>query len=378
LKGDVGKARDLLRSTLTVDSLSHGPMFWSQDLKKEINKMLEQKIDPWKIVQEIMVLLAKKIVRDEEYYENYKKAWKECSVDCVSWTVGPIHKKPYTFEGVFHNYSFLTYIIENRPDLFLKILKSEDLENAFNRNKKGIIINLQNLEPIGSDLEMLELFYMLGVRVAQLTLNTKNLIGTGSMARRDRGLTDFGKEVIDKMEEIGMIIDISHCGPQTSMDAVQYSKNPIMATHTSSKRVYNHPRAKENDLLMEIADKGGYIGILIIQGFISDSLRPTIKEWLDHIDYVVNLVGIDYVGIGTDFFGSDIPLNLAKEIDKFLIKLGMGPEHGGSFVYKTKGFESYTEFPNLIKGLISRGYSKQEIQKITGENFLRVFKKVVG
>ncbi len=378
MNGMDSKTSKIYSSGPIIDSLSHGPMIWSQDLMDEANKMLSQDVDPWKIVQEIILMLANKVVHDEPYYQQYKEAWNQCKVNCVSWTVGPVHEKPYTFEGVFHNYAFLTYMIEHRPDLFLKVLKARDIERAYKENKKGIIINLQNLEPIGSDLEMLELFYMLGIRVGQLTLNTKNLIGTGSMALRDRGLTEFGKEVIDRMKKLGIVVDISHCGPKTSLDAAEYARFPIMATHTSAKSVYDHPRAKNDELFKAIAEKHGYIGVLMIQGFISKSLHPKISEWLDHVDYLVELVGADHVGIGSDFFGSDLPIPLAQRIDQFMSKLGMGPEHGGSFEYKSEGFDSYTKFPNLIEGLISKGYSDSEIQKIAGGNFLRVFKTIVG
>jgi membrane dipeptidase len=254
----------------------------------------------------------------------------------------------------------------------------EDILNAFKDKKKGIIINLQNIEPIGSNLDLIEIFYMMGIRIMQLTLNTKNLIGTGCLMKRDRGLTDFGKQVIEKMNQKGIIIDVSHCGAQTSIDAVEYSNSPIMATHTSSKALYDHPRAKDDELLKAIAEKKGYVGILTIQGFISNKIVPTIEDWLEHIDYIVNLIGVDNVGIGTDFYGHSIPDTLAIKLDQFLSKLGMGPEHGGLFQYKMKDFDDYIKFPNLIKGLIDKGYSTQDVRKIAGENFLRVFRKVVG
>jgi membrane dipeptidase len=368
----------LINSSIIIDSLSHGPILWTGDLETNIHEMLAKEMDPWRIVQDIILLFAKKIVSDNDYFEKYVDAWKKSGVSCVSWTVGPIYEKPYTFDGIIHNFAFLTHILENRNEFFQKILKTKDIETAFQKKKKGVIINLQNLEPIGSNLEMIDLFYMMGIRIAQLTLNTKNLIGTGCIARRDRGLTDFGSEVIARMNKLGMVIDISHCGPQTSMNAIEYSNNPLMATHTSAKSLYDHPRAKDDDLLKAIAEKGGYIGVLTIQGFINNKLEPTIDDWIDHIDYLVNLVGIDHVGIGTDYYGQSIPDELAARLDEFLSKLGMGPEHGGSFQYKMKGFRDYAEFPNLIEGLIRRGYSEIEIRKITGENFIRVFRKVVG
>ena len=372
------KIQNILESSIIVDSLSHGPILWTDDLEIAINEMLLKDMDPWRIVQDIILDFAKKIVLDNEYFERYVEAWRNSGVSCISWTVGPIYERPYTFDGIIHNYAFLTHILENRNDFFQKVLNTKDIERANASGKKGVIINLQNLEPIGSNLEMVDLFYMMGIRIAQLTLNTKNLIGTGCLARRDRGLTDFGSNVIDRMRELGMVVDISHCGPQTSLDAVERSDNPLMATHTSAKDFYDHPRAKGDELLKAIAEKGGYIGVLIIQGFINEKLEPTIEDWLDHIDYIVNLIGVDHVGIGTDYYGHAIPNKLAVKLDEFLTKLGMGPEHGGSFQYKMKNFGDYTEFPNLIRGLIDRGYSDKEIKKIAGGNFLRVFKQVVG
>ena len=372
------KTQEILESSIIVDSLSHGPILWTDDLNAVITEMLLKDMDPWRIVQDIILLFAKKIVSDNDYFERHTEAWKKSGVSCISWTVGPVYERPYTFDGIIHNYSFLTHIIENRNDFFQKVLKIQDIEKAYENGKKGIIINLQNLEPIGSNLEMIDLFYMMGVRIAQLTLNTKNLIGTGCLARRDRGLTDFGSKVIERMENLGMIVDISHCGPQTSIDAVEHSNNPIMATHTSAKTLYDHPRAKDDDLLKAVAEKGGHIGVLTIQGFINNKLKPNIDDWLDHIDYLVNLIGVDHVGIGTDYYGQSIPDKLAAKLDEFLSKLGMGPEHGGSFQYKMEGFENYAEFPNLIEGLLNRGYSDKDIKKIAGENFLRVFKRVIG
>ncbi|MBD3339844.1 MAG: hypothetical protein GF353_12090 [Candidatus Lokiarchaeota archaeon] len=372
------KQRDLLEESIIIDALSHGPILWTEDLIDESERKLNGGMDPWRIVQEIIMTFAHKLVVDDNYFKKYKQAWNQCKVSCVSWTVGPIYEKPYTFEGIFHNFAFLTHLLDNRKDFFRKILRAEDIYQAAEHNQKGIIINLQDLGPIKEDLEMVDLFYMMGIRIMQLTLNTRNSIGTGCLARRDRGLTQFGEEVINRMNQKGIVIDVSHCGPKTTEDAVRASEDPIMATHTSAANIYSHPRAKSDDLIKSIANSGGFIGVLTIQGFISDKFQPLIDEWLDHIDYIINLAGIEHVGIGSDYYGQSLPSKLAKKLDDFLSKLGMGPEHGGSFAYKMNKFEEYQDFPNLIEGLISRGYSTQEIKKISGENFLRIFKDIVG
>ncbi len=128
----------------------------------------------------------------------------------------------------------------------------------------------------------------------------------------------------------------------------------------------------------KIVEKGGYIGVLAIAGFLTSNPKTTINDWLDHVDYIVNLVGIDHVGMGTDFYGFSVPDNLAIKIGEFMDRLGFRPEDKASFLTKVEGFESYTKFPNLIDGLITRGYSDQDIKKFLGENFLKLFRKIVG
>ena len=121
------------------------------------------------------------------------------------------------------------------------------------------------------------------------------------------------------------------------------------------------------------------MGIAAVAGFISNKAQPTIEDWLDHIDYVVKLVGIDYVGIGTDYYGFSLPDPLAVKLDEMMRELlGFREEHGSLFTLKLKGFEDYMKFPAFIEGLVQRGYSDQDIKKLVGQNFLRVFRKVVG
>jgi membrane dipeptidase len=370
--------KEILSSNIIIDTLSHGPLPWSDDLVAACDEMLARDMNPWDVIPELVIKFAYKVVNEPKYFDNYVKNWRDCGVNCVSWTVGPMYSKPYSFEGVFHNYSFMTYMLDNQKDFFLKILKAEDFEKAKKENKRGIILNFQSMQHIGTDINLVELYYMQGIRVMQLTYNSKNAVGTGCTARRDRGLTEFGLDVVNKMNELGIIVDVSHCGMQTSMDAAINSKDPIIASHTFSKNLYDHDRGKTDDLLKIVAEKGGYIGVLAVPGFLTANSKTNINDWLNHVDYIVNLIGIDHVGIGTDFYGFSVPDSLAIKIGEFMEVLGFRPEHRASFLDKIEGFENYAKFPNLIKGLIDRGYSDQEISKLAGLNFLKVFKNVVG
>lgn len=372
------RVKNILKSNVIIDTLSHGPLPWSDDLVAECDRMLAEGMNPWDVIPILVVKFAKNVVNNSEYYDNYVEAWKQCGVDCVSWTVGPMHSKPYSFEGVFHNFSFMTYLLDHKQDFFVKILKAADIENAKKQGKKGILLSFQSMQHIGTDIDLVELYYMQGIRVMQLTYNSKNPVGTGCTAVRDRGLTEFGKEVVHKMNELGILVDVSHCGAQTSKDAVNNSMDPIIASHTFSKNLYEHDRGKSDEFLQAVGEKGGYIGILAVPGFLTTNQKTTINDWLDHVDYIVNLIGIDHVGIGTDYYGFSVPDSLAIKIGEFMEVLGFRPEHRASFLDKIVGFENYAKFPNLIKGLIDRGYNDQEIGKLVGLNFLKLFKKVVG
>lgn len=372
------RVRTLIEKSVIIDTLSHGPILWTEPFIKKTDDLLALDLSPFKIVQELIGDFSKTASSDENYYENLKSAWKKSGVDCVSWTVGPIHEKPYSLEGVRHNLAFLTYLLDNRPEFFVKVVKAEDVQQAKKAGKVGIIYNLQDLGFIGTDIELLEHFYFMGVRVMQLTYNSKNSIGTGCTARRDRGLTEFGRQVVEKINELKAVVDVSHCGAQTSMDAAVHSSGPIIASHTLAESIFKHDRGKSDKLLQTVAEKGGYIGVLTVPGFLTSNFKTTIENWLDHIDYIINLVGIEHVGIGTDYYGYSVPDNLAKKIDELIGILGFRQEHRATFTDKMQDFESYEKFPNLIKGLISRGYSDMEISKIAGENFLRVFRKICG
>ena len=372
------RARNLIEKGTIIDTLSHGPILWTDPFIKKTDELLALEQSPFKIVQELIGDFSKTAVSNDDYFEKLKTAWKKSGVDCVSWTVGPIHERPYSLEGVRHNLAFLTYFIDNRSEFFVKVVKADDIKRAKDLGKVGIIYNLQDCGFIGTDIDLLEEFYYLGIRVMQLTYNSKNTIGTGCTARRDKGLTEFGRQVVEKINELGGIVDISHCGAQTSMDAAVHSSGPIVASHTLADSVFKHDRAKSDDLLRTVADKGGYIGVLTVPGFLTTNMKTTVDDWLDHIDYIINLVGIEHVGIGTDYYGYSVPDNLAKKIDELIGILGFRQEHRATFTDKMQDFENYGKFPNLIKGLISRGYSDTEIRKIAGENFLQVFNKISG
>lgn len=266
-------------------------------------------------------------------------------------------------------------LFEDCNDIICRVTCVNDLLEAKKTGKTGIILGFQNSSPIENDLDLLTIFYRLGVRIIQLTYMEANLVGCGCLERTDGGLTDFGVEMVEEMNRLGILIDLSHVAYRTSMDAIKFSKKPVALTHANPASLVNHKRNKPDDLIKAVAQGGGIIGATIFPPFVKPQGAADISDFIRVIDYLVNLAGIDHVGIGTDFtenHGEDFFLAILIGNSK------KGPKMSMDFlpVINPKGIESAREFPNITAALVGHGYSESHVRKIMGENFLRVFKEV--
>jgi membrane dipeptidase len=259
----------------------------------------------------------------------------------------------------------------------IKALGAEDIRRAKREGKQAGYLSSQFLGEIGTHIEILESLRGMGQRMLQLTYNSMNAIGAGCTELTDAGVSHFGVRVIEKMNELGMIVDTGHCGHQTTLDACAISSKPVVASHTSAASVYKVDRAKSDEELRALAGTGGVIGIYAVPFFLAPGGDVTIEAMLDHIDYVANLVGWQHVGIGTDW-----PLSASKEaLRHFQIgaaETGFREEHNLDCERNLIGFDDYRDFPNITRGLVKRGYDDDRIRGILGGNFLRVFEQVSG
>ncbi len=263
-------------------------------------------------------------------------------------------------------------------DWMIKATKADDFRRAKAENKAAGYISTQMVSGPFPSLEMLENAWEAGLRMLQLTYNAKNTLGGGCMDAGNSGVTDFGRDAIKMMNELGVIVDTGHCGKQTTLDACKLSDKPVVASHTVAAAVYNHQRGKSDDEIKAIAATAGIIGIVTVPFFLSDVPGVNINHFLDHIDYVSRLVGPQYVAIGTDW-PNQIPNTVMSNIFEQAIKgVGFRKEHGVNPLACLDGFKDYLDFPNITRGLVARGYSGDEIQGILGQNFLRVFETVCG
>jgi membrane dipeptidase len=259
----------------------------------------------------------------------------------------------------------------------VKALTAADIRRAKCENKVAGYLSNQFLGEMGSSIELLDAVHAIGMRMIQLTYNSMNLVGAGCTERTDAGISHFGARVIGRMNQLGIIVDTGHCGRQTTLDACALSAVPIVASHTSAAAVYKVDRAKSDEELRAIAGTGGVIGVYAVPFFLAPGEGVTIEAMLDHIDYMVTLVGWVHVGIGTDW-----PLSGSKEALRHFQIAAMGTgfreEHNLDCTTNLVGFDDYRDFPNITRGLVKRGYTDDQIRGILGENFVRVFEQVCG
>ena len=256
---------------------------------------------------------------------------------------------------------------------------SADIYQAQKSNGHTVIEYHQPTGGLPRDITVLEKAYLKGRRVQSITYNLSDFVGSGCTERVDHGLTYYGIEVVKKCNELGMIVDLSHTGALTTYDTCKISKSPVIANHTGSEIVYNHQRNKSDKELRAIADTGGIIGVYAVPFFLTDHPKANINHMLNHIDYIVNLVGWEHVGIGTDWVNTGTKDYIESIFGiEAQASIGFRPEHNINTRQNLIGFDDARDFPNITRGLVARGYSDEEIKGILGENFLRVFKAICG
>lgn len=263
-------------------------------------------------------------------------------------------------------------------DILLQVHTTADILRAKQENKTGIILGWQNTYGIEDRIDFLKVFKDLGVGIMQLTYNTRNLVGSGCWETNDGGLSDFGREVVEEMNAVGILVDLSHVGPKTSDDAIRHSKKPVAYTHCGPAGLKEHPRNKTDEQLKFIADRGGFVGYATYPPFMPQGQDATVEHCVEALEYLINLVGEDAVGIGTDFCqGHDESFFEWLSHDKGYARRLIPPRPGG-VPTMPEGLRTIGEFPNLTRTMVKRGWSESRIRKILGENWLRLLKEVWG
>lgn len=246
--------------------------------------------------------------------------------------------------------TFYQEIEENSEQIILINTKEKIRMILEQENKMGAILSIEGGEALGGQLSMLNIYYRLGVRSIGLTWNQRNEIADGvGVGENHRGLTEFGRNVIAEMNRLGMLIDLSHIAEKGFWDVLGTTKKPVIVTHANCLELCKHPRNLNDNQLKALAENGGCLGITFVPQFV-DEERPDMEKVIQHIEYAVQKMGIEHVGIGSDFDGMDITI---------------------------PGLENASKYWSLVEGLEKKGFTEGEIEKIMGENWLRIINQQI-
>jgi membrane dipeptidase len=259
--------------------------------------------------------------------------------------------------------------IHKRCDEVVKISRAQDILDARQAHKIGFLPTLEHLS-IGHELHRVDVLHGIGVRLAGLTYMRKSYIGDGQYERTDCGLSEFGVEVVRRMNDIGMIIDLSHAGSRTALETIELSAAPVVFSHNAAAAIRPTRRSRSDQELLACAAKGGLCCVTAVPNSLSDDPHQDIDCVLDHYDYFVKLVGVDHVGIGTD-------TQVGDHVGFHRVLLGRNAPDSLPAPY-LDGLESPADGFNIIRGLIARGYDDVSIRKIAGQNALDLIRRTIG
>lgn len=273
--------------------------------------------------------------------------------------------------------------VEAHPDLFLHVKTAADLERARIEQRLGIIFTFQGTEPLGEEIERIPVFREMGLRMMQLTHNRRNLVGDGCMEPGNAGLSNYGRQVVERLNTEKLVIDLSHASPRSTKEAIQASVAPVLIGHTGCRELANLPRNVGDAELRAMADKGGVAGI-IFWPYLRTNTQPMAIDVIRHLEHAIKVCGEDHVGIGTD--GEVAPVKRSPEWERENREWVQSSKRDGIFE-KTRPDDLYTFIPDLnvanrfevlAARLARRGHSDARIEKLLGRNFARVMREVWG
>ncbi len=294
----------------------------------------------------IQVALDRNVDLEEESLSfNLKQAMKKAPIlQMTAAYISPKYEK--SFQRACDIINHFERQVKKYPEELLQIKNKEDILKVEQEKKIGCLLTIENGRAIEDKLENVEYFYNKGVKVMSITWNEDNLLGCGALTKQDNGLTEFGKQYVQKLNEKKIIVDVSHSSERTFWDTMKINERPIVATHSCCYSLCQHPRNLKDEQIKQIARNDGIVGICYCTNFLSETGIAGTKEIAKHISYIASLVGVDYVGLGSDFDGLE-----ENEIPTDLKNIG--------------------QIDNLVQELRKIGFQKEEIEKIMGENWIR-------
>lgn len=382
---DLQHGLELHRQSPVIDAYGFGPQAIPR--VEGLNKLIKANATPLEIQDYLENESMTRWAFDDVQQREAIKAWEASGVNCVFVNAGEESNQIAT---LLHRLARRGYAAAAAPHVCSRAFEPADIERAATENRHCYYmcsngVPLANREEYPEEeLRFIQTFFQLGVRMMHLTYNRANVIGDGCGEARNSGLTDFGHEVIKEMNRAGVIVDVAHCGEQTSIEAARCSERPVVASHSMCRSLVEHARGKSDETIRAIAGTGGYMGIVAIATMLKRSYD--LNAMLDHLAYMLDTFGEDYVAIATDVGYAPEPAG-AFEPGADGIRLpqtrkkwrSLSPYQSSSAIphgWKREQELSlrWTNFPLYTVGLVQRGYSDQTIQKVIGGNAMRVAK----
>ena len=350
----------------------------------KIRAAIEAKASPLELKDLKEDMHKTRCVTDPTERREFMDVFEAAGVTCILQNAGA---EGQAISRLIKRLAYFTYITDMMRDFIFKAVTPEDIVAAKKQNRHCLYLSgngvplPQDWVSVEEELRYIRIFFQLGIRMMHLTYNRRNMIGDGCAEPANGGLSDFGRVVVAEMNRVGVIVDVAHCGWQTSLEAAQVSERPIVASHTVCGALNSHIRSKPDNVIRAIVEKDGLIGICCIPSFLGG--KADVGVMLDHIDYAVKTFGINHVAIGTDVAYSS--RSMAHENKKIPSTpkarnrwAGLWPPGSLSAAPKQRLTMAWTNWPLFTVGLVQRGYSDGDIQKILGGNVLRVARAVLA
>lgn len=270
--------------------------------------------------------------------------------------------------------------VSEHEDKLLMALSAEDFREARRSDRTAVLMNFQDGRMLEGEVDNVDALHALGMRSFQLTYNYRNLLGDGCLERTNAGLSEFGVEVVERMNSVGVMVDLSHCGRQTTLDGISFSARPVAMTHTMCAAIREHPRAKPDEAIRECAEKGGVVGIAALGYFIGPDPggETTIEHYADHIEHAVSVAGHEHVALSTDFPPQGISPWATRE-DWYEPRLtAFKPSYEVRWPPWIPELDTPDRFRNLVVVLEGRGWKERDIERLLGLNWFRLFSETIG
>lgn len=353
---------------------------WTKEVGERWNELMEGHVGARELSEQMAIVRGTAITRDPRAAEEFCCAIRASGLKCMVQTVAGGKSRQ---EDISHMATFQQVCRVLRKTL-TQAGSAAEIREANMSGKLAIVWSVNGpplvgqLQDLDEEMSWIDTWYNLGVRLMHMTYNRRNFVGDGCAEPANGGLSDLGRDLIRKLNATGIIVDVPHSGRRTTLEAAQASSKPIMASHTGARGVFDHMRCKSDEELKAIAATEGLVGVYALPSMLGPD--ATLNTMLDHIDHVVKVAGVEHVGIGTD---SCYQQPWPKEVKGYSNPRFKGNTWWGNWKPENhplsgrndeaqKGSLFWTNWPLYTVGLVMRGYSDKDIEKILGGNFLRV------